>query len=121
MTRIESLTSRVAELSADTTEAPTASLRREVIEPPKFIYKVVPKYPDLARRAKREGVVILEAEIGADGKARDIKVVQQLGYGCEEAAIAALKSSRFLPAKQGKNPVSVRIQIPYRFQFEESA
>jgi len=48
-----------------------------------------------------------------------MEVIEELGYGCEEAAIEALKSSRFLPAKQRKKLVAVRIQIPYRFQFDE--
>jgi len=99
-------------------EISTASLN-EAIEPPKFIHKVVPEYPDIARRAEKDGIVILEAEIGIDGIARDIKVIQKLGYGCDEAAIAALNASKFSPAKKGKTSVAVRIQIPYRFQFED--
>ncbi|MBC8229824.1 energy transducer TonB, partial [bacterium] len=51
--------------------------------------------------------------------ARDIKVIQKLGYGCDEAAINALKASKFSPAKRDKTPVAVRIQIPYRFEFED--
>ncbi len=117
--QIEALSSQIAELNSAPLQIPTASLRGDVIEPPKFIHKIVPKYPELAKRAEKEGIVILEAEIGTDGTARNIKVIQKLGYGCEEAAIEALKYSRFLPAKQGKKPVAVRIQIPYRFQFEE--
>jgi TonB family protein len=96
----------------------TTSLN-EAIEPPKFIHKVVPEYPDIARRAEKDGIVILEAEIGIDGVARDIKVIQKLGYDCDEAAISALKASKFSPAKRGGTPAAVRIQIPYRFQFED--
>jgi protein TonB len=99
-------------------EISTASLN-EAIEPPKFIHKVVPEYPDIARRAEKDGIVILEAEIGIDGIARDIKVIQKLGYGCDESAVSALKASKFSPAKKGKTSVAVRIQIPYRFQFED--
>ena len=109
-------TADIAELTM--MQIPTASLN-ETIEPPKFIHKVVPEYPDIANRAGTEGHVILEAEIGIDGIARDIKVIQKLGYGCDEAAISALKASKFSPAKRGKTPVVVRIQIPYRFQFED--
>ncbi|MBC8232117.1 energy transducer TonB [bacterium] len=118
LNQIESSVSQTAELNLATMTLPTTSLPSDVIEPPKFIYKVVPKYPDLARRAEKEGIVILSAEIGIDGQARDIKVVQELGYGFEEAAIEALKNSRFLPARHGQKPISAIIQIPYRFQFE---
>jgi len=88
-------------------------------EPPKFIHEVVPEYPEIAQRAGKDGIVILEAKIGIDGIARDIKIIQKLGYGCDEAAINALKASKFSPARKGKIPVAVRIQIPYRFQFED--
>jgi len=119
VSQMESLTVQGEELTSASLGIPTVSLRSDVIEPPKFIHKVVPKYPELAKRVEKEGIVILEAEISTDGTACDIKVVEKLGYGCEEAAIEALKSSRFLPAKRGKKLVAVRIQIPYRFQFEE--
>ena len=109
-------TADVAELTM--MDIPTASLD-DAIEPPKFIHKVVPQYPDIAKRAEKYGLVILEAEIGIDGIARDIKVIQKLGYGCDEVAISALKASKFSPAKRGKTPIAVRIQIPYRFQFED--
>ena len=86
---------------------------------PRFINKVIPRYPEMARRAGKEGVVILEAEIGTDGTSRDIQVVQGIGFGCDEAAIAALRASRFFPAYKGNRTVAVRIQIPYRFTFED--
>jgi len=91
----------------------------EATQPPRFIYRVVPKYPPLAKRIGKEGVVILTAEIGIDGEARNIAVVQRLGYGCDEAAIAALRAARFSPAYKGENLVIVRIQIPYRFKMGE--
>ena len=64
---------------------------------------------------------MLEATIGVDGIARNIKVVKVVevsGLGCEAAAITALKASQFVPAKQGKAVVSQRLRIPYRFQFK---
>ncbi|HIE26143.1 TPA: energy transducer TonB [Candidatus Poribacteria bacterium] len=90
-----------------------------VTEPPRFIKKTIPEYPELAKQAEKEGVVILEAEIGLDGNATNIAVVQSLGYGCDEAAVAALRSSRFKPARKGDTAIVARIQIPYRFRLEE--
>ncbi len=94
-------------------------LLSEATRLPRFINKVIPRYPELAKRAGKEGVVILEAEIGTDGTSRNIKVIQGIGYGCDEAAITALRSSRFFPAYKGNSAVVVKIQIPYRFKFEE--
>jgi len=112
---IESV-AKVAELTM--IQIPTTSLD-ESIEPPQFIHKVVPRYPDVAKSIGIDGLVILEAEIGIDGIAQDIKAIQKLGYGCDEAAINALKASKFSPAKRGRTPVAVKIQIPYRFRLED--
>ena len=86
--------------------------------PPKALHKPKPKYPERARNAGKEGVVKLEATIGIDGKARDIKVKEGIGYGCDEEAIEALKRSRFSPAEKDGKPVPIRIIIPYRFKIE---
>ena len=91
---------------------------RDVTQRPMVINPVEPTYPDLARRAQREGVVLLEATIDIEGKATDILVVTSLGFGCDQAAVQALRSTRFRPARQGKSKVSVRVQLPYRFQLQ---
>ena len=86
-----------------------------------FLKKVDPIYPESARLTHKQGSVVLEATIGVDGKAYNIQVVEVLhirGLGCEEAAIHALKSSLFTPAKQGKVVVNQRLRIPYRFNLK---
>ena len=87
--------------------------------PPKALHKPKPNYPERARNAGKEGVVRLEATIGVDGKASDIKVREGIGLGCDEAAIEALKRSRFTPAQKDSKPVAIRIIIPYRFKIED--
>ena len=92
----------------------------EILRPPSFSYKVEPKYPSQARRAGKEGKVILEATIGVDGKATDIKVKEDnVGFGCARAAIQALKASRFNPAKRGGESIAQRITVPYTFKIED--
>jgi TonB family protein len=105
-------------LKLEAVEPPPAELK-EAIKAPRFLQKADPKYPDRARRAQKEGVVWLEATIGVDGTAKDITVTEGIGFGCDEAAIDALKNSRFVPAKQGEESVAVRIQISYRFKLED--
>ena len=86
-----------------------------------FLKKVEPIYPESARSTHQEGLVVLEATIGIDGKARNIRVVEVKrisGLGCEQAAIQALKSSLFTPAMQGKIAVNQRLRIPYRFSLK---
>ena len=92
----------------------------EILRPPSFRNKVEPKYPSEAKRAGKEGKVVLMATIGVDGKATDIEVKEdKVGFGCARAAIRALKSSRFNPAKRGGESVPQRISVPYTFKIEE--
>lgn len=108
--------------NAHAAELPSVrGLLNEPIQNAQFFHKVDPIYPESARLSHKQGIVVLEATIGVDGMARNIKVVKVLevsGLGCEEAAITALKASQFTPAKQGKVVVSQRLRIPYRFQFK---
>ena len=87
--------------------------------PPKALHKPKPKYLERARTAGKEGVVKLKATIGIDGKASGIEVLEGMGYGCDEAAIEALKRSRFTPAQKDGKPVAIRINVPYRFKIED--
>lgn len=100
---------------------PVPALQEEPTQDARFFRKVDPIYPESARLSHKEGLVVLEATIGPDGIARNIKVIKVIavgGLGCEEAAITALKASRFVPAKRGKEVISQRLRIPYRFQFK---
>lgn len=74
---------------------------------PVAISRVPPQYPMMARSARVEGEVRLEAVIRRDGTVGDIKVVQGLRMGCTEAAIEALKHWRFKPGERNGAPVDV--------------
>ena len=92
----------------------------EILRSASFHYKAEPKYPSEAKRAGREGRVVLEATIDADGKVKDITVKEdKVGLGCAKAAIDALEASVFRPAKRGVEIVPVRIAIPYLFKLED--
>lgn len=89
------------------------------IEPPKWITKVTPEYPEAARRTGIEGTVVLEVEVKSDGSLGEIKVVEALGYGCDEAAKEALKASKLAPVKRNGVAIDMWILIPYKFQLEK--
>ena len=87
---------------------------------PTWLEKIEPKYPIEAKRAGKEGRVVLVATIDVNGKAKDIEVKEdKVGFGCAEAAIEALKASRFTPAKRGGKSISLRITGPYFFKIED--
>ena len=49
--------------------------------PPRLLYKVEPEYPDEARKARFQGVVVLRVEVDAAGRPHAIQLVRGLGAG----------------------------------------
>ena len=92
-------------------------LENTEIVPPKVKNLIKPAYPVEAKKAVKEGKVILLATINVDGIAEDITAETELGFGLEEAAIESLKNSIFYPATSNKKPVSFKVRIPYEFKL----
>ncbi len=91
----------------------------QVSHMPRFKVKVKPVYPEADKHANIEGFVILQVDMDATGAVKKVDLVQGLGYGCDESAVAAVGQSSFTPAYAGGEPVPVRIRIPYHFKFGE--
>lgn len=76
-------------------------------------------YPDIARRAGVEGRVTVYAQVDESGNVVRTKVVQSLGpNGCDEAAVKAIKSVKWKPAKQRDRAVKVWIAVPVDFRLK---
>jgi protein TonB len=73
-----------------------------------------PEYPAIAREAGIEGLVLVRATIGIDGRVIATEVVEGLDV-LAAAAIAAVRVAIFTPGLQGDRPVSVRVAVPVRF------
>jgi protein TonB len=74
---------------------------------PRFLKKVTPSYPLMARRLGKEGRVLLRLLIDNTGTLLGIEVVDNAEYGFDRAAVEAVEKSTFLPAvKNGKSVVS---------------
>lgn len=87
------------------------------VRPPVKVYTPAPVYTEKARKARLEGVVVLQAVIGIDGKARDVKVLQGLGKGLDEKAIEAVAKWTFQPATLDGEPVAVYYNLSVRFRL----
>ena len=71
--------------------APRAPVRTGgQIQAPALVKRVAPVYPPLAARAKVEGVVILEATVGRDGRVEDVEVLRSVPL-LDRAAIDAVR------------------------------
>ena len=79
---------------------------------------VTPKYTSEAMRAKLQGVVVVQAVVGANGTVERARVTQSLDtqMGLDDAAVAAAKSWLFKPGtKDGKAvPVAVTLTLEFR-------
>ncbi|MBN1348459.1 TonB family protein [candidate division KSB1 bacterium] len=77
------------------------------------------KYPEIARKAGVEGKVLVHVKIGRKGEVLDTKILKSLGNnGCDEAAVAAIKSVKWKPATQKDKPVTVWVIIPVIFRLK---
>jgi len=86
-------------------------------EGPKFLKKVLPVYPVMARRIGKEGRVVLKLLIDERGNLSHMEVIEPAGYGFTESAVEAVKKSSFLPALKDGKPVASIAILPIRFNL----
>jgi protein TonB len=88
------------------------------VKAPVVISRVEPVYP---AEARAYGIVILEAVINRDGKARDVKVLKPLPFGVDQAATDAVKQWKFSPGTRNGEPVDVFVTLTVSFKSDGSA
>jgi TonB family protein len=87
------------------------------VSAPTIIHRVEPQYSEEARRARYQGMVVLEAIVRKDGTVQIVRVVRSLGFGLDESAAKALQQWRFRPAMMNGEPVSVTLNIEVNFNL----
>ena len=75
---------------------------------------VAPVYPPLAQSASVQGVVIIEAIIGGDGKVQDARVLRSIPL-LDQAALDAVKQWEFTPTMLNGSPVAVIMTVTLQF------
>jgi periplasmic protein TonB len=86
------------------------------IKPPQKVVHVAPVYPPLARAARVEGIVILEAVIDEDGSVRDVRLLRSVQL-LDAAASEAVRQWRFTPTLLNGQPVPVVMTITVAFKL----
>ena len=77
-----------------------------------------PAYPLSARRAGREGRAVLLVVVGAGGECREIRIEESSGTpSLDEAAAAAVRLWRFIPAQSAGKAVEAAIRVPIAFKL----
>jgi len=74
-----------------------------------------PAYTDRARAAGVEGKVRVELTVDETGRVVNVRVLTGLGYGLDEAAVAAAQSASFEPALRCGKPTRATFTISMRF------
>lgn len=112
-------------LFSSTVIAQEDTLRIEYDSPPEPIggYAAIQRgiiYPEWARETGQGGVVIVQCLILKDGTTGPMQILQS-APGFDQAAMDALADIKWIPARKGKEPVTVRISVPVVFRLKDTA
>ncbi len=99
--------SRPARAQADACDEPPAK--------PKLLSRPTPAYTDEARAASIAGKVRVEITVDEQGRVVSVRVLQGLGYGLDEAAIAAARGMTFEPAVRCGKVASATFKVGFNF------
>ncbi|MFQ5743663.1 MAG: TonB family protein [Acidobacteriota bacterium] len=89
------------------------------IRPPEKLVDVAPEYPEAARRAGLQGVVILRALIDERGTVGSLDVIRGLGTELDGAAIDAVSKWRYQPLLVGEVAVPVLLTVTVQFALSK--
>jgi protein TonB len=89
---------------------PMGPVRVAAGQGPGLVKKVEPIYPPIARAARLQGTVVLDAVINSDGSVGEIRVLESANPIFEQSAIDALKQWRFTP---GDHDVIMTLTVNY--------
>jgi protein TonB len=98
--------------------APSAPVRISSITATSIaIYKPIPVYPTLAREARVEGTVVLEATISKSGSIENLRVVSGQAM-LRQAALDAVSQWRYRPYLLNGEPVAVETTVNVVFNLQ---
>jgi protein TonB len=88
------------------------------VSAPTTTFRVDPLYTEIARKARIEGIVIIEAIIDRNGNVTDARVLKPLPMGLDQAAIDAVKRWKFKPGQLNGQPVPVIFNLTVLFRLQ---
>ena len=88
------------------------------VQKPEKLSAPPPQYTEIARKARIQGVVILQSIIDEEGNVTDVQVLKGLPMGLSEAAVAAVRQWKFKPATLNDKPVAVYFNLTVNFQLQ---
>lgn len=88
------------------------------IRAPQRIRDARPMYPQLALAARVQGIVIIEATIGVDGRVANARVLRSIPL-LDQAALEAVRQWEYVPTTLNGVPVPVIMSVTVTFQLSE--
>jgi len=88
------------------------------VKRPRLIFGPEPEYPPLAKHAKINGAVVIEAVIDTQGNVVDMHLVSGNPL-LEKAAMDALRQWKYEPTLVGGQPYPVRMLVTITFQLND--
>lgn len=89
------------------------------IQSPALVRRVAPVYPELAVDAQMEGVVILEAIVGRDGRVDEVQVLRSIPL-LDNAAKAAVMQWQYSPLLLNGRPERFIVTVTVSFRLQRS-
>jgi TonB family protein len=87
------------------------------IREPKKLVHVDPVYPEIAKSARVQGVVIAEVVVGVDGAVTDARIIRAVA-DLDMAALDAIRQWRFTPTLLNGQPVPVIMTVTVNFRLD---
>jgi TonB family protein len=84
---------------------------------PQPLFAPDPDYSDVARSAKFQGNVVMNAIVGPDGRIHSLALVRCAGLGLDERAVEKILSWKFKPATKDGKPVAVEVSVEVSFHL----
>ena len=87
---------------------------------PRYKHNPLPPYPHQARQLGKEGVVLLQIIVSAEGLPESVTLLSSSGEGdLDSAALSHVKRTwRFHPGTYNNNPVRTSVQVPIHFTLK---
>ncbi|MBI1932624.1 MAG: energy transducer TonB [Ignavibacteriales bacterium] len=77
------------------------------------------KYPESAKQEGIEGKVFVKANVDEAGNVESAEVVKSINKELDEAAISAIKLTKFIPGEKNGKFVIAEVVIPIHFKLDD--